>query len=204
MPKCSLKWVVQWTEPITLPVLTQRMHGEGLGRSRAPHPLVLPVAGRLDRGAKQRGFVATAVGLLSQLRNSLHAHLPNGEKDRLEHRIRQTIKEFRRLATCLWNNGYRKEAVFLRRSAVAVTTFATLALQGILIAWHNNLLERLMREVSKHCKHKWMSWTSRGGQALLVVRAVEPDTHKGFWRQKLYGRLADCPDLGVRITRPHL
>lgn len=158
----------------------------------------------LGRGEEQQGFVQTAVGLLAQLRNSLSLHPPKGETAEVEHRIQQTIKEFRRLATRLWNEGYRRAAIFLRRSAVAVTTFATLALKGIVIPWHNNLVERLMGEVSKRCKHKWMRWTSRGGQALLallIVRTVEPDTHDEFWRRKLYGSLAQYPDLGVRITR---
>lgn len=158
----------------------------------------------LGRGEAQKAFTRTAVGLLAHLRNSLNHHLPKGETEAVEHRIQQTIKEFRRLATRLWHEGYHKAANFLRRSAVAVTTYATLALKGILIPWHNNVLERLMGEVSKRCKHKWMSWTGPGAQALLtllVVRTVEPDTHDEYWRRKLYGENAKYPDLGVRITR---
>ncbi|MGH9459820.1 MAG: ISH6 family transposase [Vicinamibacteria bacterium] len=148
-------------------------------------------------------IVSTVVAILEHLKNSLALHLPKGEAEAVLHRIKQTIKEFRRLATRLWNDGMRKTARFLRRASNSVTTFATLALQGIRIPWHNNLLERLMGEVSKRFKHKWMSWTSHGGQALLsllVVRTVEPDTYENFWRRKLFGVREHLPDLGIAVT----
>ena len=84
-----------------------------------------------------------------------------------------------------------------------VTVFATLALQGIWVPWNSNVAERLMGEVSKRGKHKWMSWTSRGSQALLtllVVRTVEPDTHESFWKRKLFGASGHLPDLGIKVT----
>jgi hypothetical protein len=76
-------------------------------------------------------------------------------------------------------------------------------IQQIVVPWHTNLLERLMGEVSKRCKHKWMSWTPHGSRALLTLlttRALEPRTHEQFWRQKLYGRLIRLPQLGIRVT----
>lgn len=158
----------------------------------------------MGQSDERKAIVQTAVGILSHLRNSLNLHLPKGESDAIRHRIKQTIKEFRRLATRIENEGYYKAAGFLRNSAVSVTTFATLALEGIQVPWHNNHLERLMGEVSKRCKHKWMSWTGRGASALLTfvaVRAIEPETFEAFWRGNLYGANGALPDLGVRITR---
>lgn len=153
---------------------------------------------------ERRGFIHTAVGLVRHLKNSLELHLSKGENDAIVHRIKQTQKEFRRLSTNLFNDGKRKAASFLRRISNAVTTFAQLALQGITIPWHNNVVERLMGEVSKRCKHKWMSWTSHGAQALLtliIVRTVEPDTHDAFWNRKLFGDACNLPNLGVSINR---
>jgi len=153
---------------------------------------------------ERRGLVHTAVGLVTHLKNSLGNHLPRGENDAIVHRINQTRKEFRRLSTILLNDGKRKAASFLRRISNAVTTFAHLALQGITIPWHNNVVERLMGEVSKRCKHKWMSWTSHGAQALLtliIVRTVEPETHDAFWNRKLFGDAANLPNLGVSVNR---
>jgi hypothetical protein len=114
------------------------------------------------------------------------------------------MKEFRRMATILAGNGLKGTAKFLREMSNVVTTYATLAMQGIRIPNNNNLLERLMGEVSKRCKHKWMCWTSRGAAALLtllVVKQIEPETFRQFWNRKLYGALSQSHDLGIYITR---
>jgi hypothetical protein len=92
----------------------------------------------------------------------------------------------------------------LRRMSDQVTTFASLAVQGITVPWNSNVVERLMGTVSKRTKHKWMSWTTRGAQGLLtllVTRSVEPRTHDQFWRAKLYGPLSPRPHLGIEVTR---
>ncbi|EQD72092.1 hypothetical protein B1B_04047, partial [mine drainage metagenome] len=76
--------------------------------------------------------------------------------------------------------------------------------KGITVPWNSNVVERLMGTVSKRCKHKCMSWTTRGSQGLLtllVTRAVEPRTHEPFWRRKLYGDLSPLPHLGIEVTR---
>ena len=107
--------------------------------------------------------------------------------------MRAQVREDRRWRT----------ARFLERMSNSVTPFATLALEGIVVPWHTNLLERLMGEVSKRCKHMWMSWTTRGSRALLTLlttRALEPRTHAEFWRKKLYGCLANLPRLGIEVT----
>lgn len=152
---------------------------------------------------RRRSVVDTVNGLLSHLRNSVAYHLPRGEKEAVEHRIQQTTKEFRRLGTLLSQEGFRRAAKLLHRVSNYVTTFATLALQGITIPWNSNLVERLMGEVSKRCKHKWMSWTTRGSQALLtllVTRTLEPETHARFFRGKLYGHLSTLRNLGIEVT----
>jgi len=153
---------------------------------------------------ERKGIVQTVSRILSHLKNSLNCHLPKDEIDAVEHRIKQTVKEFKRLATRLNNDGMVKTAKFIRNISNSVTTFASLALQGISVPWHNNLLERLMGEVSKRCKHKWMTWTTHGGQALLallVTRTIEPDTYYDFFNRKLFDHLKDLPNLGISITR---
>lgn len=158
----------------------------------------------LSMGEEKKRIVGTVNGLLAHLRNSLEYHLPKGEKKAVEHRIKQTTKEFRRLATILYDKGFWKTARFLRELSNAVTTFAVLALQGIKIPWHNNRVERLMGEVSKRFKHKWMSWTEKGAQSLLtllVVRIIEPGVYRTFFNQKLYGTAHPIPDMGVQVIR---
>lgn len=158
----------------------------------------------LSQGEEKKRYIQTLSKVLAHLRNSLNKHLPEDNEDRIRHRIKQTTKELRRLGTRLLNRGYQKAGSFLHRVSEQVVTFATLALEGIHVPWHNNVVERLMGEVSKRCKHKWMTWTTHGGQALLtllVVRTVEPGTHDAFWDEKLYGQAAGLRDRGVRVTR---
>ncbi|MGI0128564.1 MAG: ISH6 family transposase [Thermoplasmata archaeon] len=158
----------------------------------------------LKSGPEKWAILRTVSGLLAHLRNSVAYHLPRGETEAVAHRIRQTTKEFRRLATRLWNNDYERTAILLARMSEPVTTFAALALQGITVPWNSNVVERVMGTVSKRAKHKWMSWTTAGSQGLLtllVTRAVEPRTHEQFWRQKLYSHLSHLPHLGIEVTR---
>ncbi len=158
----------------------------------------------LRYGPEKRTVLRTVSGLLRHLRNSVTFHLPRGEIDAVEHRIQQTTKELRRLASRLRNDGYWRTASMLHRMSEPVTTFASLAVQGITVPWNSNGVERLMGTVSKRTKHKWMSWTTQGSQGLLtllVTRAVEPRTHEQFWRRKLYGHLSPLPHLGIEVTR---
>jgi hypothetical protein len=158
----------------------------------------------LKGGPERATIVRTVSGLLAHLRNSVDLHLPRGETEAVQHRIEQTTKEFRRLASRVSQYGYRRTAAMLHRVSDQVTTFAALALQGITVPWNSNLVERLMGTVSKRCKHKWMSWTTQGSQGLLtllVTQALEPRTHDRFWRHKLYRHLSTLPHLGIEVTR---
>ena len=38
-----------------------------------------------------------------------------------------------------------------------------------LVFWSNNLVERLMGEVAKRIKHKWMHWSTKGLENLLNI-----------------------------------
>ena len=158
----------------------------------------------LKGGPEKVAILRTVSGLLAHLRNSVALHLPLGEAEAVGHRIQQTTKEFRRLGTRLSQEGYWRTAAMLHRVSDQVTTFATLALQGITVPWNSNIVERVKGAVSKRTKHKWMSWTTQGSQGLLtllVTRAVEPRTHEQFWRRKLYEHLSALPHLGSEVTR---
>ena len=157
----------------------------------------------MKRGPEKDELVRSVSRSLAHLRNSLALHLPKGEREAVRWRIHQTRVEFRQLSAQVREDRRWRTARFLERMSNSVTTFATLALEGIVVPWHTNLLERLMGEVSKRCKHKWMSWTTRGSRALLTLlttRALEPRTHAEFWRKKLYGGLANLPRLGIEVT----
>jgi len=61
--------------------------------------------------------------------------------------------------------------------------FAYKRLEGISIPWHNNWMERLMGEISKRMKNKWMSWSARGAKNLLNLllrRYAEKERYELF------------------------
>ena len=60
-------------------------------------------------------------------------------------------------------------AKFLRNSANYLTTFAKLAIKQIRIPYTNNLIERLMGEIAKRVKNKWMHWSTTGLENLLNI-----------------------------------
>ena len=68
-------------------------------------------------------------------------------------------------------------AKFLRKVSNHSVTFARICYQrGKLIPWNNNLIERLMGELSKRIKHKWMHWSTRRLEAianLILLRYTE-------------------------------
>jgi len=51
-----------------------------------------------------------------------------------------------------------------------MVTFAELALEDVKIPYTTNKIERLMDDISKRCKNKWMHWsTSRLRNILTIV-----------------------------------
>ena len=108
-------------------------------------------------------------------------HSEDGE--RLRGRIDETLRELREVARGLRVRGYPKAAGFLERNARFMVTFAELALEGVEIPYTTNRIERLMGEVSKRCKHKWMHWSTDGLKNILIlvlVRYTDDALYEGF------------------------
>ena len=72
----------------------------------------------------------------------------------------------------LRDSGYPKAAAFIEKHARFMITFAELALEGVEIPYTTNRIERLMGEISKRCKHKWMHWSTRGLKNILTIILV--------------------------------
>jgi transposase-like protein len=92
--------------------------------------------------------------LLYTLINSVKKHLEDGDEEALKRRIESTVKGLITLAEDLKLKGYPKTAAFIRSNARFMVTFAKLALKNIRIPYTSNVIERLMGEISKRCKHK--------------------------------------------------
>jgi len=79
-------------------------------------------------------------------------------------------------------------ARFVKKYSNHVVTFAMLKCEGRDIPWNSNIIERLMGEIQKRCKHKWMRWTTDGQEAMLnliLTRYINPEYYEEFKSNKL-------------------
>ena len=114
---------------------------------------------------------------------SAQRHLEEEDGEKLRARIDNTLRELREVACKLRGRGYPKAADFLERNARLMVTFAEVALEGVRIPYTTNRIERLMGEVSKRCKHKWMHWSTNGLRNILIlvlVRYTDEALYEGF------------------------
>ena len=127
--------------------------------------------------------------LLYTLINSVRKHLEDKNPESFRRRIESTIKELITLAGDLRRKGYPKTAAFIKSNSRFMVTFAKLALKHIPIPYTSNVIERLMGEVSKRCKHKWMHWSTEGLENMLqiiLVRYTDPQFYKEFWKTYIH------------------
>ena len=117
---------------------------------------------------------------LFTLVNSTKKHLKDKDKERLKARIENTLVELYEIADKLGERHYTKASTFITRNARLMVTFAELALEDVQIPYTTNKIERLMGEISKRCKHKWMHWSTNGLRNLLTIILVR------YTNRKLY------------------
>jgi hypothetical protein len=127
--------------------------------------------------------------LLYTLVNSVKKHLEDYDGEALRNRIESTVKDLIVLAERLKMKGYPKTAALIKSNARFMVTFAKLALKNIQIPYTSNAIERLMGEISKRCKHKWMHWSTEGLENILqiiLVRYTNPQLYKQFWKTYIH------------------
>jgi len=121
--------------------------------------------------------------LLFSLKNSVEKHRKDGDLDALKGRINSTVDGLKKLANELLKLGCSKAASFIRDYSNTIVTFAVLAFKGRKVPWNSNLIERLMGEISKRTKHKWMRWTTKGLETILnliLTRYVSEESYLVF------------------------
>lgn len=119
-----------------------------------------------DRMEVDRAIKLTLFTLVHSTKN----HLEDGTKEMLHARIDMTLSDLHGMARRLRDSGYPKASAFIEKHARFMVTFAELALkEGIRIPYTSNDVERLMGEVSKRCKHKWMHWSTNGLKSILTI-----------------------------------
>ena len=98
-------------------------------------------------------------GIISTLKNSVKKHRIDHDFARLEWRTKSTQEALLTIAyRLLARNKDSKTGKFIHRTAIKVTLFAELALQGIEIPDNNNHVENLMGIVGQRVKKNRQSW----------------------------------------------
>ena len=123
------------------------------------------------------------------LKNSVKKHVKDGDLNALRRRIEMSVDAFKKMADDLQKVGCYKAAKFINKFSNYCVTFARLAIDGRKIPWNSNVVERLMGEISKRCKHKWMRWTTEGQEAILniiLIRYTSKEKYDRFKKRITY------------------
>lgn len=119
---------------------------------------------------EQRKEISSRVErVLWTLRNSVNVHVVDGDFKRLRWRIDWALEELKRISGELVGVGLVSVGRFICNAANYMVTFARLAVKGVVVPLTSNLVERLMGEIAKRVKHKWMHWSERGLENLLSI-----------------------------------
>lgn len=124
--------------------------------------------------------------LLYTLKNSVEKHAKDGDMNRLEKRVKTTLKGLKDLANKVSKLGCWRTSKFIKSSANYMVTYALLMIKGTKIPWNSNTIERLMGEIAKRVKNKWMHWSTKGLEALInliLVRYTSEETYERFYRE---------------------
>jgi galactose-1-phosphate uridylyltransferase len=123
----------------------------------------------------RKRYVREVKGILLRLKNSLDK-LSKEKIEEVEKALNEFVKEME-------SKGYWRVVRFFKKHMKSILLFAYKRLEGISIPWHNNWMERLMGEIAKRMKNKWMSWSARGAKNLLNLllrRYAEKEKYESF------------------------
>lgn len=129
-------------------------------------------------------------GILFTLVSSVRKHLDDGDIDAMKKRIEYTLEELKDLSKELKRNDYVRASEFIRKNARLMVTFAKLATESIRIPYTSNVIERLMGEVARRCKHIWAHWSTKGLEnmlQILLVKYCSPRFYEQFYKAYIAG-----------------
>jgi transposase-like protein len=118
---------------------------------------------------QRKEVVKRLAGIVEVLYRSVNKHFADKDFERLKWRIEWTLSKLDELSRELLLDGLDVVARFVRNAANYIVTFARLAIKEIKVPITNNLIERLMGEIAKRVKHKWMHWSTKGLENLLNI-----------------------------------
>jgi hypothetical protein len=129
---------------------------------------------------ERRTIVSKLEGVLYTLKNSVEKHLLDKNTDDLKDRINTTVNELKKMSKELWKLGCRKTAMFIKEYSNNMVVFAKFAVNGRKVPWNSNIIERLMGEIAKRTKHKWMRWTTKGLETIINIILVRYCSEKNY------------------------
>src|SRR3990170_3697500 len=132
---------------------------------------------------ERKTIVSKLEGVLYTLKNAVEKHLNDKNTDALKSRINKTVDELKKMSKELWKLGCRKTATFIKEYSNNMVVFAKFAVKGRRVPWNSNIIERLMGEIAKRTKHKWMRWTTKGLETIIniiLVRYCSEENYEEF------------------------
>ena len=132
---------------------------------------------------ERKTIVSKLEGVLYTLKNAVEKHLVDKNTDALKSRINKTVDELKKMSKELWKLGCRKTATFIKEYSNNMVVFAKFAVKGTRVPWNSNIIERLMGEIAKRTKHKWMRWTTKGLETIIniiLVRYCSEENYEEF------------------------
>ena len=118
---------------------------------------------------ERRDISSRVESVLWTLQRSVEKHIASGDVATLRWRVDWALLELKKISSELLAVGLMSVSRFICNSANFMVTFARLAMKGVSVPFSNNLVERLMGEIAKRVKHKWMHWSERGLENLLNI-----------------------------------
>jgi hypothetical protein len=134
---------------------------------------------------QRKKTVNKLIAVLEILHKSVNKHLADKDFERLKWRINWTLCELDKLSNELLLDGLEVVARFIKNAANYMITFARLAMAEIRVPITNNLVERLMGEIAKRIKHKWMHWSTKGLENLLNILLAR------YCNKRFYGEMKE-------------
>lgn len=145
---------------------------------------------------KRKEIANKLIVILEALRNSVSKRVVDGDFERLKWRINWALSELEKLSGMLLEDGLDTVARFVRNAANYLVTFARLAMKEISVPITNNLVERLMGEIAKRIKHKWMHWSTCGLENLLNILLAR------YCNRSFYGEMKErCLSANKAVVR---
>jgi len=123
--------------------------------------------------------------VLWALRGSVERHVVDGDVKSLRWRVDWALLQLKRISSELLGAGLTIISRFICNAANHLVTFARLAMKGVVVPFSNNLVERLMGEIGKRVKHRWMHWSERGLENLLNILLLR------YCNKRVYGAMKE-------------